>query len=844
MGLDKSDKPFPDFPIVPILDQIGATLTDHSTAILTAPPGSGKTTLVPLALIQQSWLENQKILMLEPRRLATRAAAVRMSELIDDEVGGQVGYQVRFDRKISANTRIEVVTEGILTRRLQKDPELSGIGLVIFDEFHERSLHADLGLALCLDLLALREDLRILVMSATLQTDTLAQLMHQAPVLTAEGKCYPVAVHYLDHQPRQRIAETTVSALNGILQTEQGDILTFLPGAGEIRATEALLRQTYGSDIDLFPLYGNLSKADQDRAIRPKTTSIRRIILATDIAETSLTIPDISIIVDAGFCRRPKFHPATGLTRLETMRISKASAEQRAGRVGRTAPGSCYRLWTKQMQSGLQATTPPEISEADLTSLILELAVWGVQDVSMLSWLDQPPTAAVQTAREMLQHLHALDGHGRVTDQGKKMAELPVHPRLAHMILWAKSSGEKKLACDLAALLTERSPITARGHSADIGDRLGLLTLFRTKGARSVRASGGDPTLCARINRSANQFQRLARINKNVMPQGIPGQLLAAAFPDRIALQRPGQHNRYLLANGRGARLHESDPLLANPLLTVAELDAGQAEGQIYLAASLHESDLRSAFSDQIHKIEDVRWDSRHSRVITRLVEKFAALELSEKPLHRPDPELVRAALIEGIQSMGINGLNWSDKARTFQARVILMRNALPEQHWPDLSDDTLLNTLSHWLGPYLDSVTRREQIEKIDLFPLLKDQLSWSEQQQLDKEAPTHLKIPSGSRPKLTYTTDQPPFLAVRMQELFGLAETPRICGGRIPLTLHLLNPARRPVQVTTDLRSFWQRTWPEICKELRGRYPKHHWPDDPWTATATARTKNYKRR
>ncbi|MBF0196014.1 MAG: ATP-dependent helicase HrpB [Magnetococcales bacterium] len=834
-----------DLPIVTILPELSLTLANNNTAILCAPPGTGKTTLVPLALADEPWLAGQKILMLEPRRLATRTAALRMSELLGCKLGDEVGYQVRFDRKINNKTKIEVITEGILTRRLQHDPSLFGVGLIIFDEFHERSLHADLGLALCLDLLALRDDIRILVMSATLEAEKLAKLMGNAPIVSVSTKHYPVDIYYEKRDPTSRTEESMAAKIDNVVQSHKGDILAFLPGSGEIRATELLLRKQLPKDIEIIPLYGNLSKESQDKAIRPQTCGFRRVVLATNIAETSLTISGVTIVVDSGLCRRPKFHPASGLTRLKTVRISKASSKQRAGRVGRTSPGICYRLWSETTQNGLQTATTPEIAEADLASLLLEIAIWGVTDATSLPWLDPPPAGAISQARELLQKIDALDDDGRVTAMGRKIAKLPVHPRLAHMILSAQTPSEKSLACDLSAILGERNPFKSNINyrSTDITDRLQLLNLFRQKGTKAVGVAGGDPTICANIEREVNQFRSMLKIDKNTKPKGNAGLLLAAAFPDRVAMQREGQRVRYLLSGGKGAKLREEDPMTSLKLLVIVELDAGDIEGRIYLAAGLDKKDFQNRFHNQIKQKDTVFWDSSQSRVMAQRQMKFGALMIKSSPLTNPDQDAVLIALLKGIKLLGLKCLSWSKEAKALQARVMLLRKEQPERGWPDLSDKKLLSTLSKWLGPYLVGITKLEQLNRINLITIFKDQLDWNTQKQLENDAPTHIFVPSGSKLRLEYNMDKPPVLAVRMQELFGLADTPTICSGKIPVTLHLLNPAQRPVQITRDLKGFWNTTWPQVKKELSGRYPKHHWPDNPWTAQATARTKRKNR-
>ena len=832
---------FPDLPIVSHLAKLATTLESSNTAILCAPPGSGKTTIVPISLIQEPWLNQQKIVMLQPRRMATRAAAARMAELLACAVGEEVGYQVRFERKSSSQTTIEVVTEGILTRRLLRDPELSGVGLVIFDEFHERSLHADLGLALCLDLLSLRDDFRILVMSATIQTEALSRLLNNAPIITLSCQTYPVEIHYLDREPDSRIAQYMTKHIQEIITKHTGDILAFFPGTGEIRSTAAELQNMLPKDIELLPLFGELSKEKQDRAIRPNNSGCRRIILATNIAETSLTIPGVTIVVDSGWCRRIKFHPSSGFTRLETVRISKASSIQRTGRVGRLSKGICYRLWSKTVQDGLQTATPPEIIESDLASLLLDLALWGVSDVSTMAWLDPPPTGAVNQARELLQKLAAIDDTGRITALGLKMAELPLHPRLSHMILHAKSAAERGLACDLAALLTERDPLRKNRlqPTTDIAERIQIINIFRSKGAGAVSQAGGDPVICSQIIRAIDQFRRMVGVAKSLRSQGSIGPLLAAAFPDRVAMLRDGQHNRYLLAGGQGALLPANDPLSSVPWLVVAQLDAGKIDARIYLAATFSKTEIRQHFSEQIQQKTEIYWQPRQSRIMAQQTEKFGAITLSTRPLETPDPEAMRHAMGKGVRNMGLDCLNLSKETRNLQARVALLGQLVPADGWPDLTDATLLITLEHWLGPYLDGISRAGQLQKLDIANILKNKLSWPQLQQLEKEAPTHITVPSGSRIRVRYQVGEPPILAVKVQEMFGLAKTPTICRGRQPLTIHLLSPAHRQLQITSDLENFWQETWPEVRKEMQGRYPKHYWPQDPWSAPATKRSK-----
>jgi ATP-dependent helicase HrpB len=831
----------PQLPINGVLPELCEALAASTSAVLSAPPGSGKTTVVPLELIQQGWLQGQSILLLEPRRLAARAAAMRMAELLGEGVGETVGYRVRFDSRVSKETRVEVVTEGILTRRLQQDPELEGVGLVIFDEFHERSLQADLGLALCLDIQqGLREELRLLVMSATLDTAAVASLLHNAPVIIGEGECHPVAMHYLDANPKERIPEAAVKGIRRALAEQVGDMLVFLPGSGEIsRVGETLKPELDQTGIDLCPLYGDLSREAQDWAIQPHPDGRRRVVLATAIAETSLTIEGISTVVDAGWSRLPRFDPNTGLTRLETLRVSRAAADQRAGRAGRLGPGVCYRLWSESTQTGLAPHRPPEIQDADLAPFVLELAQWGVSDPAQLCWLDPPPAGSVSQAQELLQTLDALDERGRITPAGSRMAAQAVHPRLAHMLLLGAGHGQAGLTADLAALLSERDLMPRRPgelRSVDVEERLRLLALWRERGKGAVRSAGADPTACARVDRVSRQ---LKPGNKGRGESLSIGSLLASAYPDRVAKQRGADSGGYQLASGRGARLPEGDLLGGSEYLVAAQLDAGQREGRIFLAAPISLEELREHQVKHIKQRSVVRWDGQSEAVIAQEEERFGALLLSRRLLETADPEALCGAMLQGIRQMGLGCLPWSDAAREWQVRVLSLHHWQPEAGWPDISDEALLKTLETWLAPWLDGITRRSHLQKLDLAAILRSRLDWQQQQALDELAPTHIQVPSGSRKRLEYRMGEPPVLAVRLQEMFGLAETPTVCRGRVPVMLHLLSPAQRPIQVTQDLRGFWERTYSEVKKELKGRYPKHHWPDDPWSAQPTARAK-----
>jgi ATP-dependent helicase HrpB len=831
----------PDLPIRDSLPALRAALA-RGHAVLAAPPGSGKTTLVPLALRDEPWLAGRRILMLEPRRLAARAAAARMAELVGDAVGGLVGYQVRFDRQASARTRVEVLTEGVLTRRLQGDPELEGVGLVIFDEFHERSLHADLALALCLDTLrSLREDLRVLVMSATLDPAPVAALLCDAAVVVGEGRQFPVAVHYLERGidgPWLPVAERIVRRA---LAEQSGDVLAFLPGAREIRTLAERLDDLRAQDVQLAPLFGDLPKEAQDAALRPRAGGGRRVVLATDIAETSLTIEGVRAVVDSGYCRQPVFDPNRGLTRLETRRVSQASAEQRAGRAGRLGPGACYRLWTAREQRDLAPRALPEILAADLGTLALALLRWGVTDPTALAWHDPPPPAHWAQALDLLRTLGLCDAQGHLTETGRRAADLGAQPRLAYLLLIAAEHGAAPLAADLAALLEERDPFRAETgvpRSADIEGRLHALADHRD-GRLPTR--GTDPAALERIERAARHWRRLLGAPGQGRVPGLgAGALLSLAFPDRIARRRGRPGGRYLLSSGRGAALADGDPLAAAELIVAAHLDAGAAEGRIHLAAAVTLAELRELHPRRIVIEDEVAWDAAAQRVRAERVERLGALMLSRLPLQAPAADAVHAAYCAGLREMGLEALPWDAAARQLQARVAFVRRHDPAGGWPDLDDQTLRETLAEWLGPWIAGFSRLEELRRLDLREILAARLDWTRRADLDRLAPETIEVPSGSRKRIDYLTGDPPVLAVKLQEMFGLADTPRLCDGRVPLMLHLLSPAQRPVQVTQDLRGFWDRGYAEVRKELRGRYPKHPWPEDPWRALATARTKS----
>lgn len=829
-------------PVDEIVPSLCQTLAAHRSAVLQAPPGAGKTTHVPLALLNEPWLAGRSILMLEPRRLAARAACARMAYLAGESPGATVGYRIRFDSKISAQTRIEVLTEGILTRRLQTDPDLKNVGLVIFDEFHERHLHADLALALCLDgQKHLREDLKILVMSATLDGESVSKLLGNAPVITSAGRRYPVDVRYLTRDVTGPLPSLVCDTVLSALDKDEGDVLVFLPGAWEIRRTQELLAAKVAARVDIFPLYGDMPWELQDRAIQP-SAGRRKIVLATPIAETSLTIEGIRVVVDSGFSRVPQFDPGSGLSRLTTVRISRASSEQRAGRAGRLAPGVCYRLWSETTQRGLVPQSPPEIRGADLAPLALELAAWGVRDPRTLAWLDSPPEAAFNQALELLTELEALDASGKITKTGRAMVRLPLHPRLAHMLFASEPLGLGALACDVAALLAERDILAGESRrSADFTQRLEALWAFRRHGRQGAQSHQADASACARANQATQQFRRLLSLSESVKTADTRqvGLLLALAYPDRVALARAPGDTRYLLASGRGAKLPDAEMRLRQPCLVAASLDAGETEGMIYSAAPLALEILRQHLPAYFRTEDVVRWDAQQQVVVARREERFGALVIDSKPLTDAEPGKLRAAMLEGIRRLGIEALPWTADTREWQARVLSLRHWLPEENWPDVSDVALSNTMDDWLEPYLDGITRRAHLTRLDLPGILNNLLGWEKGRRLDDAAPTQMEVPSGSRVRLVYVPGESPVLKVKLQEMFGLADTPRVAGGKVPVTLHLLSPAQRPIQVTQDLLGFWERTYPEVKKELKGRYPRHPWPDDPWNAVPTARAK-----
>jgi ATP-dependent helicase HrpB len=834
----------PPLPILEALPALAAALAARRAAVLEAPPGAGKSTVVPLAQLDAEWLGGRKIVMLEPRRLAARAVAARLAANLGEPVGRRVGYRMRLDTRVGRETRIEVVTEGILARLLEADAALEDTGLVIFDEFHERSLAADLGLALCRDVQQnLRPDLRLLVMSATLDGAAVARLLGDAPRITSAGRQHAVAVRHARRAPQQ-LEREVANTVRRALAEESGDALVFLPGAAEIRRVEQNLRDgELPHGTALLPLYGELPPEAQDRALAPSPPGARKVVLATSIAETSLTIEGVRIVVDSGLARRARFDPGSGMSRLETLPVSLASAEQRRGRAGRLAPGVCYRVYTEAAERSLAPASTPEVLEADLAPLALDLAAWGAE-TGALGWLDAPPEAHLAQARELLAALGAVDAAGRILPAGRRMARLGLHPRLAHLLLAARGRAATEVACRLAALLGERDLARTRPgeRDADLTKRLELLRGGTVAGLEADRAA------LARARRLATLFERdVAAARRGAADEAgastetpDPGLLLAFAYPDRIGRRR-GDGGRYLLANGRGAAFAGPDALARQEYIVVADLDAGEREARIHLAAPVPLALLLEHFAAQTVVEDRVAWDRRAQAVAVRRERRLGALVLEELAPAGVPRAAVTAAMLAGIGELGLAALPWTPAATGLRARVAFLRAVLPPEEatrWPDWSDAALATTLGDWLAPYLEGITRRDHLARLDLASILQARLSYADLQELERLAPTQLTVPSGSRVTIDYAAD-PPRIAARLQEMFGLASTPAVAGGRVRLAIELLSPARRPVQLTRDLESFWARGYAEVRKELKGRYPKHYWPDDPRLAQPTARVR-----
>lgn len=834
-----------DLPIAEVLDQLSQALEAHPCVVLRAPPGAGKTTCVPLYLLNAGGFEHGKIVMLAPRRLAARAAAHRMAQMLSEKVGQTVGYRVRMDTQISAATRIEVVTEGVLIRMLQDDPALTEVKLVIFDEFHERSLNADLGLALCLDLQGvLNVDIRLLVMSATMATQPVAAMLGDAPVIEAKGRSFPIRTHYVGrHTPANDMAEVTRTVLLAAEQ-EAGSILVFLPGAAEIQqVAQQLARSSLGAHWQVMPLLGALTPAEQDRAIMPAPEGYRKIVLATAIAETSLTIEGIRVVVDSGLQRISRFDLRSGMARLVTLPVNRASADQRRGRAGRLGPGLCYRLWSQAIQGTLSEDRQPEVLAADLCGLALELARWGIHQPGELRWLNPPPEAAYAAACELLHSLNALNRDHKITRHGKAVAALPVHPRLAHMLVMARPLGQIRAACDLAALLTERDPLRFEtGHyDVDLQLRFDLLQHQRNGRPFSHPMARMNGNACKRILKLADQLYRQADGPRGPKATSAPeiGQLLAWAYPDRIARRRPGDRSRCVMTNGQGVRLDANVPMATEEFIVAVEADGQRRDGRIYRAAAYSLAQLKAQYGDRLKWQQDVYWDEARQSVQSRHLLKLDALTVQTRPLKATDEAQRIAAMMDGITRHSLDVLPWNKMLRNWQARVCFLHRQLAEEEkWPDVGDPALLADMPRWLGPYLTGITRLRELNRIDLQAALFSHLAYDQHRQLDILAPSHWTVPSGSRIPIDYT-GKVPVLAVRLQEMFGLEQTPAVANGRQPLLIHLLSPASRPVQVTQDLAGFWKNSYHEVKKELKGRYPKHHWPDDPLTAQPTARAK-----
>ncbi|MGC1666314.1 MAG: ATP-dependent helicase HrpB [Bradyrhizobium sp.] len=818
-------------PIDAVLDDLARTLDGHNAAVLVAPPGAGKTTRVPLALLDAPWVRDKKIIVLEPRRIAARASAERMAHTLGEKVGETVGYRVRFGSKVSRATRIEVVTEGIFSRQILDDPELNGVAAVLFDEFHERSLDADLGLALARDAqTGLRDDLRILVMSATLDGARVAKLLGEAPVVASEGRAFPVETRYLGRQADAPVERQMADAIATALRADPGSVLAFLPGAAEIRRTQDFLAERiHDASIEIVPLFGALDAAVQDRAIAPSPKGRRKAVLATSIAETSLTIEGVRIVVDSGLARVPRYEPDIGLTRLETVRASRAAVDQRRGRAGRTEPGVCYRLWDEPQTASLAVYTQPEILSADLSSLVLDLAQWGVSDPSSLAFLDSPPAPALKEARELLRELGAIDGDGRITDEGRSLRALALPPRLARMIVDSHRLGAGRAAAEIATVLTERG---LGGDHVDLDVRLEAFRRDRSQRAEAARHQA--QRWAAQV--AAGDKANMARGDE--LPSN--GIMLALAFPDRVAKNRG--NGSFVLANGRGAALEQTAALSRAPYIAVAELTGTAMQGRILLAAPITQAEIEAHFADQIETVDEISFDRGSMALRARRKKTLRAITLSETP-RALEPSVETARIFaDGLVAAGLDQLPWSKPIKQWRDRVMFLRaaeSAASENPWPDLSDDALAAERESWLVPALLDKTSLKAFSAGDLLEALQAMLPWALRARLDREAPTHFEAPTGTQLAIDYEAEQGPTIAVRLQELFGLTSHPSIARGAIPLVLELLSPAHRPVQVTRDLPGFWRGSYAGVRSDLRGRYPRHPWPEDPASAMPTRRVK-----
>ncbi len=813
-------------PIDDVLDALRDALAARASAVLVAPPGAGKTTRAPLALLDESWLGGRKILVLEPRRIAARAAAERMARTLSEGVGERIGLRARMVSKSGPKTRIEVVTEGVFTRMILDDPELSGVGAVLFDEFHERSLDADLGLALALDCQrGLREDLRILPMSATMDGSRVAQLLGDAPVIESVGRAFPVETRYLGRNETVRIEDQMVDALTRALRAETGSLLAFLPGQGEIRRVEERLNERISDPaIVLAPLYGAMDARAQDLALEPAHKGVRKVVLATSIAETSITIEGVRVVIDSGLARVPRFEPDVGVTRLDTVRVSRAAADQRRGRAGRTEPGVCFRLWDEPQTQSLPAFAEPEIRSADLAGLLLDCAEWGAADPRLLSWIDPPSSAAIAAARKELTELEALDGRGRITAMGKRLRSLPLPPRLARMVIVAAGLGHAKEAAEIAAIMAERG---LGGNDPDLAHRLEAFRRDRSRRGADMRKLAAG---WARMANSGRPAQEPREDMSNA-------RMLALAFPERIGKTR-GAPGQFLLANGRGANLDLAHPLARSSYLVAAELSGTAAATRILLAAAADEADVSAAAGKRIRENDEIEFDRGTAALRARRVRQLDAIVLANEPLPVIASEETARLLAEGIAKLGLARLPWSKTQIQLRDRVGFLR-AAGEDEWPDLTDEALAKTAAEWLAPFLANKTKLSEIGADDLGAALDALLPWHLKQRLEEAAPTHFEAPTGNRHAIDYETAGAPALHIRVQEVFGLSRHPSIAGGKLPLTLHLLSPARRPIQITRDLPGFWKGSWGAVKAEMKGRYPRHPWPDDPASAVPTSRAK-----
>ena len=820
-------------PIIEIIPDLKKGLAEHNTLILQAAPGAGKSTYLPLQLLNEPWLAGKKIILLEPRRLAAKTVASRLAFQLNEEVGETVGYKIRFENKISKSTRLEILTEGILTRMLQEDGALENIGLVIFDEFHERSLHADLALALTREIQTiLRPDLRILIMSATIDGEKLSSVLNNAPIITSKGRQHPIKFNYEGADEKIPLLLQMARVIKKAMNENSGDILAFFPGAGEIaRTAEILEREKINAKI--FPLFGDMPIHLQQEAILPAKNGERKIVLATSLAETSLTIEGVNIVVDCGFSRVPKFDTRSGLTRLETIRVTKDSADQRAGRAGRLGPGICYRLWTEGFNHHLVPHRSAEILDADLAPLVLELSNWGTEEINSLTWLSPPPAGTVMQAKELLEQLGALEKN-KISIRGKEMLRLPTHPRIAHLLIEGRKSKQRSLACDIAALLEERDPLPKEA-GADLVLRIEVLRKFRRK--EFVNA---DKKRLERIERIAQQWRKLIGTeieNSNPNHEEV-GKLIAAAYPERIGKMET--QGRFRLANGRMAKLEDGDSLINEKWLAISNLDGGTSkDGKIYIAAPLNPKDISYLASEK----KTIEWDDKKGELIAKIEKRVGEIILESKGIKNISDEEKIEILIDAVRKNGMELLDWKEEVTDWLARIECAKKWNESGNWPNVNREYLLSSSKEWLAPYLSQVKRKEDFKKLDLLTILSSTLSYEQQHRLEKLVPEKIIVPSGSFIRIQYNADGNfPVLAVRLQELFGMLETPTVCDGKIKLMMHLLSPAYRPVQVTQDLMSFWQNTYPEVRKELRMRYPRHSWPEDPFTAIAIRGAKKRK--